>query len=184
MVETIFFSLWFFAPAGFANLAAFISGKIRFLKKYNFPVDCYISFRGKRVLGSHKTVRGFIAAILIGMLACYVEVLFYNNVFWIRENVPIDYYTVNPFLLGGLLGFGALFGDAVKSFFKRLQNIPPGKSWFPFDQTDYIIGGIVCSLFAIQLPVLYYFLIFVVWFLLHPLTTFIGYLLKLRHHPI
>lgn len=184
MFESIFFSLWFFAPAGFANLAAFASGKIRVLKKYNYPADCYKKFRGKRILGSHKTVRGFIAATLVGMLFCYLEVLFYNAFSSIREVVPLNYSLVNPFLLGALLGFGALAGDAVKSFFKRQRGIQPGRSWFPFDQTDYIIGGIIFSLLYIQLSVWNYVILFIVWFLMHPLTTFIGYLFRLRHKPI
>jgi CDP-archaeol synthase len=184
MLGAIFFSLFFFAPAGIANLAAFASGKIRFLKKYNFPVDCYIKIKGKRLLGSHKTVRGFLAAVLTGIFVCYLEVLWYGSDFWVREYVPVDYYIVNPVFLGGLLGFGALSGDAVKSFFKRLRGIQPGRSWFPFDQIDYIVGGIVFSLFSIQLPVVYYLLIFIVWFLLHPVMTFFGYLLKLRRRPL
>jgi CDP-2,3-bis-(O-geranylgeranyl)-sn-glycerol synthase len=184
MLSNIFFALFFFAPAGLANLAAFASGKIAFLKKYNFPVDCYIKIKGNRLLGSHKTVRGFIAAVLVGMLVCYLEVLWYGTSFWVRENVPVDYYTVNPVMLGGLLGFGALFGDAIKSFFKRLKSIQPGGSWFPFDQIDYILGGIIFSLISIQIPVVHYLFIFIVWFLMHPLMTFFGYLLKLRRKPL
>jgi len=184
MLGAIFFSLWFFAPAGFANLAAFAAGKIKLLKKYKFPADCYLKFRGKRLLGSHKTVRGFVTAILVGIVICSIEIFFYGNIFWIREIVPVDYYTINPVMLGGLLGFGALFGDAVKSFFKRQAGIQPGRSWFPYDQIDYIVGGVVFSLFAVQLPVLQYLLLFIVWFLIHPLTTSIGYLFKIRRRPL
>jgi CDP-diglyceride synthetase len=34
-------------------------------------------------------------------------------------------------------------GDAVKSFFKRRLGITPGKSWFPFDQLDFVLGAIL-----------------------------------------
>ncbi len=184
MFSAIFFSLWFFAPAGFGNLAAFASGKITSLKKFTYPVDCYAKIGGKRILGDHKTVRGFIAAIIAGIISCSLEVFFYNNFFSIRELIPIDYYAINPVILGALLGFGALTGDAIKSFFKRRVNIPPGVSWFPFDQIDYIIGGIALSLFYIQLTFGDYVVLCIVWFLMHPLITFIGYLFKLRHKPI
>jgi len=184
MFKTIFFSLWFFAPAGLGNLCAFASGKIRFLKKYNYPVDGFKKFRGKRILGSHKTVRGFIFAIIAGMIGCSLEVFLYNTFFGIRQIIPLDYSFINPVILGGLLGFGALFGDAVKSFFKRQKGIQPGRSWFPFDQTDYIIGGLFFSLFAVRLDTFYYLLIFIVGFLIHPLGTFIGFLLKLRRKPL
>ncbi|HSX08853.1 MAG TPA: CDP-archaeol synthase [Candidatus Saccharimonadales bacterium] len=184
MFSFIFFSLWFFAPAGLANMAAFVSGKIGFLKKLNYPVDCHLKVGGKRILGDHKTVRGFLSAIVVGIIACFVEIVCYSNFFSIRELIPVDYYTVNPIILGGLLGLGALVGDSVKSFFKRRVNIEPGKSWFPFDQIDYIIGGIVFSAFYIHLSFGEYVLLFIVWFLLHPITTSIGYLLKIRHMPI
>src|SRR5882672_6155489 len=171
MFGAIFFSLWFFAPAGFSNLAAFASGKIRFLKKYNFPVDCNIRFRGKRLLGSHKTVRGFVVAVLVGIISCALEVFVYRQSFMIRELMPVDYYTIDPIILGTLLGFGALAGDSIKSFFKRQAGIQPGRSWFPFDQIDYILGGIVFSLLYTQLSFVQYLVLFIVWFLVHPLMT-------------
>ncbi len=184
MFESIFFSLWFFAPAGFANLAAFVAGKVAFLKKYNYPVDGYAKIHGKRILGNHKTVRGFVAAIIVGTLICSLEVYLYSSLSGIRSVIPLDYAAINPVLLGALLGFGALLGDSVKSFFKRQAGIKPGRSWFPFDQIDYIIGGVFCSLLYIHLPIWDYVYLFIVWFLIHPLTTFIGYLFKLRHKPI
>ncbi len=184
MFTSIVFSFWFFAPAGFANLAAFVAGKVGFLKKFAYPVDCYTKFRGKRVLGDHKTFRGFLAAVVVGILICSFEVWLYSNIFIIRQLLPLSYETVNPVLLGSLLGFGALFGDALKSFFKRQANIHPGTSWFPFDQIDYIVGGVIFSLFYIRLPVMDYVVLFIIWFLMHPLTTFVGYLFKLRHNPL
>jgi len=184
MFESIFFSLWFFAPSGLANLAAFLAGKIGILKKFNYPVDCHKKFKGKRILGNHKTFRGFAAAIVIGILICAIQVWFYETFSGIRQLVPLDYSSLDPVFLGALLGFGALFGDAVKSFFKRQNNVLPGESWFPFDQVDYIVGGVAFSLLYIQLPFADYIILFIVWFLMHPLMTFIGYLFKLRKKPL
>lgn len=184
MVEAVFFSLWFFAPAGFANLAAFASGKIKLLRKYNYPVDGYQKFRKKRIFGSHKTVRGFIAAMFVGIIICSLQQLFYYSFPMIRSLVWLHYNAINPVLLGFLLGFGALAGDAVKSFFKRQAGIQPGRSWFPFDQIDYIVGGVALSLLYLTLPVLDYIVLFIVWFLMHPLITFIGFLFKLRRRPL
>ena len=184
MFQAIFFSLWFFAPAGIANLSAFAAGKIKILQKFNYPVDCYKKFHGKRILGDHKTFRGFVAAIISGVLFCSAEVWFYSSLPLIRQWVALDYSHINPILLGGLLGFGALFGDTAKSLFKRLVDIQPGESWFPFDQIDYIIGGIAFSLFYIRLSLGEYIILFIGWSLLHPLINFIGYLLRLRHQPL
>jgi CDP-2,3-bis-(O-geranylgeranyl)-sn-glycerol synthase len=184
MLHAIFFSIWFFAPAGFANLAAFLAGKIKALKKFNYPVDCYKKFHGRRVLGNHKTFRGFVAATLVGILVCSLEVWLYTSSFFVQHIVLWDYSAINPVILGALLGFGALFGDSVKSFFKRQINIPPGESWFPFDQIDYVVGGVAFSLLYIRLPFTEYIVLFIVGFLVHPLITFIGYLFRLRKQPL
>ena len=44
-------------------------------------------------------------------------------------------------LIGFLLGFGAIFGDLVKSFFKRRLHIDDGKPLYFFDQLDYVAGS-------------------------------------------
>lgn len=184
MIESIFFVLWFFSPAGLANLAAFSSGKIGFLKRFNYPVDGFVKFRGKRLLGSHKTVRGFVVGVVVSIFACYVQVFLYDHVLLLRQILPLDYHMIQPVLLGILFGFGALTGDAVKSFFKRQMKIQPGKSWFPYDQIDYILGGIFFTWFYLKLPVIFYIMILVIWFVIHLVMAFIGYLFKLRHQPM
>jgi hypothetical protein len=40
-------------------------------------------------------------------------------------------------------GFGAVAGDAAKSFFKRRLAIAPGSPWIPFDQLDFAVGALV-----------------------------------------
>ncbi|RMD58557.1 CDP-archaeol synthase, partial [Candidatus Woesearchaeota archaeon] len=47
--------------------------------------------------------------------------------------------------IGFALGFGALLGDSVKSFFKRRMGIAPGKPWYIIDQLDYVIGAIIIA---------------------------------------
>lgn len=184
MIFDLLSAFWFFAPAGLANVMAFFSGKIPALKKLSYPVDCNIRFRGKRLLGSHKTIRGFVAGILAGIIGVLVQIYLFNNVSFFKNISFIDYSEINPIILGTLLGGGALVGDAIKSFFKRQAGIQPGRSWFPFDQSDYILGGIILSWFYIKLDLWQYLLIFVLWFLIHPLTTFLGYLLKLKRKPL
>lgn len=180
----IFFALWFFAPAGLANVCAFASGKIRFLRPFHYPVDFGLRFRNKRIFGSHKTIRGFVIGIIAAIIGVYLQVFFYNLFPWQQKIFPISYNVINPIALGFLLGFGALAGDAVKSFFKRQRGIQPGRSWFPYDQVDYILGGIFFTWFYLPLAWQIYIFIFIAWSLIHPLTTFIGYLMKLRRKPI
>lgn len=184
LLKELFFAFWFFAPAGLANVIAFGSGKIKFLKPFRYPVDFGLQFRGKRVLGDHKTIRGFLLGTMVAILGVYLQIYFYNNLAWHRAILPLDYNFVNPIILGFLLGFGALFGDAVKSFFKRQVNIAPGKSWAPFDQVDFILGGIVLSYFYYPLEWHHYLFILIVWVIIHPTISFLGYVLKFKRSPI
>ncbi len=176
--------LWFFLPAGLGNLAPIVAAKNPHLKKYTKPMDFHRKFRGKRIFGDHKTIRGFVAGCAAGIVTVYLQVLLYNNFQFFRDVSLFDYNNINPFILGFLLSSGALIGDAMKSFFKRQLHIPEGRSWFPFDQVDYIIGGLLFVSLYLRLDLETYFILFVIWFLMHPLSTFLGWLMRLKDDPI
>lgn len=184
MLEEIFFAWWIFLPVGLATLGAFFSSKIPYIRNLSYPVDFYKKIKGKRILGSHKTIRGFIVGILIAIITVYLQIFLYKQSAYLREIIFIDYNTIDPVFFGFLCGFGSLAGDAVKSFFKRQQGIRPGQSWFPYDQIDQILGGIVCTWFYLPLSIVDYFFIFLVWFLIHPFFTFLGYILRLKRYPL
>jgi len=183
-VREIFFALWFFAPAGLANVMAFASGKIPFLKPFHYPVDFKLHFQGKRILGNHKTVRGFLIGTFSSIVATWLQAYLYHQFAWFSTWSFVNYDEVNPILLGFLLGFGALLGDAVKSFFKRRRGLQPGRSWVPFDQIDYIVGGIILSYFYLQLFWYEYIVIFILWLIIHPTASYIGYILKLKRRAL
>jgi CDP-2,3-bis-(O-geranylgeranyl)-sn-glycerol synthase len=111
-------------------------------------------------------------------------VVLYEQLPLVRSFVSLDYTAIHPLLLGALASMGALAGDALKSFVKRQVGIAPGKTWFPWDQLDYILGGIVFTYWYVPLSFSQYLLLGLVWFLLHPLSTFIGYELKLKESPV
>jgi CDP-2,3-bis-(O-geranylgeranyl)-sn-glycerol synthase len=185
MFEHILFVLWFFAPAGLANAAPVFATRIPLLNKLAMPVDGGKTFRGKRIFGDHKTIRGFVSGILLSTTIICLQVLLFRNVQWFRQvSLYVDYSKSGIYLLGPLFGFGALFGDAIKSFFKRQFNVPSGESWIPFDQVDYIIGGILFSIPVVLLHLNDIFLLFLVWIVIHPISTFIGWLLGLKDKPI
>ncbi|MEI7631739.1 MAG: CDP-archaeol synthase [bacterium] len=185
MLNHLLFGLWYFLPAGFANAAPVFAKKIPLLNKLDMPIDCHKSFKGKRIFGDHKTVRGFVAGTLIGSVTGLLQYVAYFHFGWFQNFSLVIYTSVwQCLLLGALLGFGALFGDAVKSFFKRQFSVPSGKAWFPFDQIDYIIGGLLFGSILIDLPHSEYIWIVLVWFLIHPLATFIGWLMGLKDSPI
>lgn len=182
----IFTAFWFFVPAGIANMTPIISAKVPGLRNWNTPVDMGKSIGGIRILGDHKTWRGFITGIIAGILILTLQKIIFENSSgdFLKENLLLDYSEVNIIVLGTLLALGALGGDAIKSFFKRRIGIKSGKAWVPFDQIDYILGGILASLLYIQFSFTVYIWILVIWGVLHPISTIIGYLLKLKSEPI
>lgn len=176
--------IWLFLPAGIANMAPIFASKIPWLSKLNFPLDFNRKIGGKRILGDHKTIRGLISGILFGIAAVYVQKQLFLSYEILQTVSLLHYPEQNTLLLGTLLGAGALIGDAAKSFFKRRLNIPSGKSWFPFDQIDYIIGAAIFVTPLIILSVLEYLQIMIIFVILHVLITYVGYLLKLKKDPI
>jgi len=184
MWNSILLALWFFLPAGLANATPVFAKRIPLLKKLEYPIDFYKTYKGIRIFGDHKTMRGLITGIVIAILTAGIQQAIYNNSPELRNALGFDFSSINFFVYGFLAGFGALIGDAIKSFFKRRVNIKPGATWFPFDQIDYIIGGIVFLIPLIRLSFIDYLITFIVWFAMHLISTYIGFLLKLKDKPI
>jgi CDP-2,3-bis-(O-geranylgeranyl)-sn-glycerol synthase len=185
MFKEIIFALWFFLPAGVANVTPIIVAKIPGLSKLQAPIDGGRYFRGKRILGSHKTWRGLITGIIMATITLWLQQVAVHHFGWARTlTSSVDYRTLPTFVLGPLFGIGALGGDAIESFFKRQINIQPGHGWFPFDQTDYIIGGAVASAPFVHLRFLQYVLLLFIWLIVHVIASAIGYLFGLKERPI
>lgn len=185
MIKDILFALWFFLPAGLANAAPVFASRIPLIAHLDMPIDAHKHFRGRRIFGNNKTLRGLLAGVLIGIVTCILQGFAYRQMSWIRTMSLISYESyATCFALGLALGFGALAGDAIKSFFKRQFAVPSGKAWFPFDQIDYIVGGLLLASIVVDLPHSAYWWIGLIWFLIHPVATFIAWLLGLKDSPI
>jgi CDP-2,3-bis-(O-geranylgeranyl)-sn-glycerol synthase len=165
----------FFLPAGVANASPVFANRIPWAKEWQAPMDFGKSWRGKRIFGANKTWRGFIFGTFCGGATSLVIS------YLLIPNSADAWYT---FLIGLALGAGALTGDAVESFFKRQRGVPPGVSWFPFDQIDYIIGGLVFVYPLTLIPFVLMFGILILYFGLHLLVAYIGYLLGFKKTPI
>ncbi len=183
-MHELFIILWLYLPTGIANMGPVIADNISFLKKYTQPLDFHKTFRGKRIFGSHKTIRGIMAGTIFGILVALIQ-LFLSNVtdFFTRFSYGVDYTSPKILLMGACLGFGAMAGDAIKSFFKRQANVAPGKSWVPFDQLDFVLGGLVASLPFFVLPTSYYIFGLLLTLFLHPALNIVAWLLRLQDKP-
>lgn len=183
-METLFTILWLFLPMGIANMGPVLAHNIPMLRRFSYPLDFHKTFRGKRIFGDHKTIRGIVAGTVVGMLVAGLQ-YFVVSIFGIFESFTytVDYSRPLVIFMGACLGFGAMAGDAIKSFFKRQVGIAPGKSWVPFDQLDFAVGALVASLPFFRLPLSYYAIGIVVTLLLHPTINVIAWLLRLQERP-
>lgn len=184
MLKDITFALWFVLPAAVANVTPIFAAHLPILKNWNAPVDGGRQYKGKDLFGEHKTWRGIITGVLAAALVFALQQHAYETYEWARTVSSGVEYAALPLVLGPLFGLGALGGDAAKSFLKRRRNIEAGKTWFPFDQLDYILGAILISLPFVVLPLRYYAWMLLIWFLIHLVASYIGWLLHLKDDPI
>lgn len=117
--------MYLMLPAYLANMAPPFT---RFWRGWNRPIS-------QKWLGEHKTVMGFCAGLMVAIVVTFVQ----SKVNWHEGLLP---YSRWP-LLGAVFGFGAMGGDILKSFVKRLKGIPPGRPWIPMDQLDFVIGSLL-----------------------------------------
>jgi CDP-2,3-bis-(O-geranylgeranyl)-sn-glycerol synthase len=164
----------FFLPAGVANATPVLANRIPGVKNWKMPMDFGKSWHGKRLLGPNKTWRGVFTGSLIGGLTGVLIFAAIDN----GRSLAVS------FLLSLVMGFGALLGDAVESSIKRRRGHAAGQSWFPFDQIDYIIGGLVAVYFFTSLAWEEVAQIIVLFFGLHLLTAYLAYLVGLKDKPI
>lgn len=125
--------LYFMAPAYLANMAPPF---VRYWKGWNRPIHA-------RTLGDHKTVVGYALGVLTAVMTTGVQAAI---------DVPsglVD-YAAWPWL-GLAFGVGAMTGDSLKSYFKRLRGVPPGGRWIPFDQLDFVLGALLAVMPFVEL---------------------------------
>lgn len=118
--------VYFMAPAYVANMAPPF---VRFWKGWNRPIH-------ETLLGSHKTVVGFLAGVLAALGVVAVQMKLEARAL---EVIDYDHWIA----LGLAFGIGAMGGDCVKSYFKRRRGLAPGSRWLPFDQIDFALGTLL-----------------------------------------
>lgn len=172
--------IWFIALLGMANMAPVFFGKI---PVFNRPVDSGKNWQGKRIFGDHKTWRGIIAAVFVGFLFFILQRYLFAHLDFFKTISIVNYQDL-PWFFGALVGGGAIIGDLLKSFFKRRANIKSGQSWVPFDQIDYLFGGLLAGLPFYAPGPIEFASIIIIGFILHLFFKFLGFLLKISDKAI
>ena len=142
--------MYLLLPAAFANMAP-VMFKDSF-KWLAILIDGSRTWKGLPIFGPHKTIKGFVVGIVLAMVVALVQAWLYQ--FPAMQQLSIvDFGKGYGFaaLVGFLMGFGALFGDLVKSFIKRRLGIGPGKPFIPFDEIDFAIGALAFSTIVVDL---------------------------------
>lgn len=185
ILQEVFFALWFFLPAGIANMMPIFASRWPLIRQYDQPVDLGKTYRGKRIFGSHKTWRGLIVGMIFATITLCLQVLLVEHVSFVANLTDqIDYTALPVLVLGPLFGFGALAGDCIESFFKRQIGKAPGEGWFPFDQIDYIVGGALATMPFVQLTILQYVALIVIWLVVHVIASYVGFIIGVKERPI
>jgi CDP-2,3-bis-(O-geranylgeranyl)-sn-glycerol synthase len=121
----LFELIYLMLPVYLANM---VPPFVRFWRGWNPPIS-------ERYLGSHKTVIGFSAGVVMAIITTATQHL----LAWERSLVDYDSWLT----LGSACGLGAMAGDSIKSFFKRRRHVAPGERWIPADQLDFVAGGLL-----------------------------------------
>lgn len=149
-------AIWWIFPAYAANAIPAILGGGK-------PIDFGRKLSdGKRILGSGKTIRGAITGFVVGSLVGVV---------------------MGRSEIGMLLAGGAILGDAIASFVKRRLGIKSGQPFWVVDQLDFVIGALLFAA-VVEVPRMELLAaILLITPIIHLLTNFGAYKLKIKKVP-
>lgn len=154
LLEIILETIWFLLPAGVANTVPVIAAHWRWLSGLGRPLDGGKTWRGIRLLGDNKTIRGLVVGIIFGSIVGYLQHVAFITQPVVQTVSLVSYRSASlAILLGAWVSFGALLGDALKSFVKRQLNIAAGAAWRPFDQIDFALGVLLVSFWFVPFTV-------------------------------
>jgi len=150
-------TLYIYLPAYLANAAPVILGGGGPLDGGRTWID------GEPLFGDHKTVRGTISGLVVGIIAGFILMM--------------------P-LRGVLLSVGAIGGDIIVSFIKRRLKLQPGAMFPVADQMGFIVFAVLLvSLVQPSPPWERAVAILVATLPIHYMTNVFAWALKLKSDP-
>lgn len=176
MLKFVLSCFYFFLPAYFTNMTPSLTASLRVFNSFGKPIDNNKQFKGKPLLGNHKTWRGLVLGPIAGILILFLQKWLFNNCVSAREISFLNYQEIGLYF-GFLMVFGAVFGDLFFAFVKRRLDLKPGAKFMPFDQINYVLGaGFFLNLFSeIKIDFKVWTMLLVLTFVLHIAATQIGF---------
>jgi CDP-2,3-bis-(O-geranylgeranyl)-sn-glycerol synthase len=139
--------------AFFAMLPAYVAGPVAVLTGGGAPMDGGRVWKdGNRIMGDGKTWRGLVGGtvggvVLVGILSLVVRASGTTDV--TDFLMPAWDTGLSWLWVGFLMAFGSLFGDFMKSFFKRRSGAERGAKSPLMDMYDFILGSwLLAAVFA------------------------------------
>ncbi len=181
MFGFIITALYFYLPGALANIGSNIGRFIPLFKDIVIPIDLNTTYKGKRLIGSHKLYGSFIFGILFGTSMGILKYYFLDTLF--DKYLLLSLKIQETILLYFVMSFGALTGDILKSIIKRRLGRPEHTPWIPFDEIDHsTISMLLVSLFF-PIPVTVTITVIIGYFLMHLLSNLIGFKLGIKDVP-
>ncbi len=178
MLGDVLKTVWLLLPAYTPNNFAVLFGGGR-------PIDMGKTFiDGRRILGDGKTIRGFVAGVLGGLLVAHLQLLIEHLAgFKIYSSLPYEEFITITFLLA----LGSMFGDSFGSFIKRRFGVERGKCFPVLDQLTFLIFAYAFAMRAEGFWKLFTVKILLIGIVitpvLHVTVNVIAYVLKLKEVP-
>jgi CDP-2,3-bis-(O-geranylgeranyl)-sn-glycerol synthase len=153
------------------------------------PLDGGLTWRGRRLFGANKTLRGALCMVAGCLLATVVLEAVWPA-WW--DALPDAATAEGPVLLGTLIGIGIVLGELPNSLLKRQLDVAPGTqargarglAFTVLDQGDLVLGVWVALLPLYAMPVWVVALAFVAVSAVHLVVNVIGYAIGARTAPI
>jgi len=178
-------AIWAMLPAYLANPAAVLVGG-------GTPIDFGKNWRdGRRILGNGKTWRGLFGGAFLGMCIGFIQIgiVRFTNIKYLTDfSIPGSDFGFIGLLF--TLSFGAMLGDAIKSFWKRRKGLERGqKSPYFIDSYDFMLGS---WLLTMSFFWAWFWSTFSIWHLLsvailtpalHRIVNIIGYKMGKKEEP-
>ena len=173
-------AVYFMLPAYVANLSGLAFGG-------GTPVDGGKNYSdGRRIIGNGVTwkgcINGTILGTVVGIVLGIIGTYFGDLSALTGGVVDLHVYgsVIGGLILGFLMAFGALLGDAVGSFIKRRIGLQSGEPAPIMDQLDFVLGALILSLLVVRISWEMFIIIALISLILHLGSNTVAYLLGIK----
>lgn len=172
MIKILLQALQIAIPSYISNASPVFLSKIK-----THPLDFGKKCKdGNRLLGDGKTIEGFFIAILTATIVGIIQNYLINiNNYSYFLNIPIFAYS--------LIGFGAMFGDSISSYFKRRNNLKRGEKGGIIEMIDFVIGSFVFIIPFVNYSIWSFLIVILITPLIHRTANIIGYKIGVKREP-